>query len=133
MVIFENIVRADDTPDPSHDILGPLMPARDFLSIITDESGKGGFLVRKTYASPNSPHLIKTNLNPFRLLSEVEPGRYGLTSKDHSAFTTVAGHVTGDNKSLLISTSPIFSDGSPRFKGEIMSIDVHKARTPGWS
>ncbi|HIC1045986.1 TPA: glycine zipper family protein [Escherichia coli] len=131
MVISENTVGTNDIPDSNHDILGPLMPARGFFFIVIDEPGKDGFLVRKIYASPNSPYLTKMNLDPLRLLSETEPERYGLMPKDYSAPTTVAEHVMGNNKSSLISTSSIFPDGSPRFEGKTIFIDVHKAKNAG--
>ncbi|EDX9487247.1 glycine zipper family protein [Salmonella enterica] len=107
------------------------MPARAFFFIIVDEPGKDGFLVRKIYASQSNPYLSKMNLSPLRLLSETDPERYGLLPKDYSAPTSIAEHVMGNNKSSYISTSSVFPDGSPRFDGKTIYIDVDKALTSG--
>ncbi|MBW4192280.1 glycine zipper family protein [Enterobacter bugandensis] len=121
----------NENKNSTYDVTCSLMPARAFFFIIVDEPGKDGFLVRKIYASPSNPYLSKMNLTPFRMLSETDPERYGLVPKDFNSLTTVAEHVMGNNKSPYISTSSIFPEGSPRFDGKTIYIDVEKALKSG--
>ena len=114
-----------------YDVTGYLMPARAFFFIIVDEVGKEGFLVRKIYASPNSPYLSSMNLSPIKQLSELYPEKYGLMPKDFGAPTGVAEHVMGNNKSPYVSASSIFPQGSPRFEGREIFIDIEKAKASG--
>lgn len=118
----------NEQPYSTYDVLGPLMPARVFFFVIVDEPGKDGFLVRKIYASKTNPYLAKMNLSPLELLSETNPERYGLIPKDYYSQATVAEHVMGANKSSYISTSSIFPEGSPRFDGKSIFIDIGKAK-----
>lgn len=107
------------------------MPARAFFFIVVDEVGKDGFLVRKIYASPTNPYLTKMSLSPLGNLSELYPERFGLTPKGWGSPTTIAEHVLGNNKSPFISTSSIFPQGSPRFEGRDIFIDIEKAKASG--
>jgi len=108
-----------------------LMPARAFFFIVVDEPGKDGFLVRKLYASNSDPYLSKMNLSEAKTLSETNPERYGLIPKDFSASYSVAEHVMGDNASAYISTSSVFPEGSPRFEGKTIIVDIDKAVRSG--
>lgn len=127
----EHSAVTNENKHSTYDVTGSLMPARAFFFIIVDEPGKDGFLVRKIYASPSNPYLSKMNLSPFRMLSETDPERYGLIPKDFNSSTSVAEHVMGNNKSPYISTSSIFPEGSPRFDGKTIYIDVEKALKSG--
>lgn len=127
----EHSAVTNENQNSTYDVTGSLMPARAFFFIIVDEPGKDGFLVRKIYASPSNPYLSKMNLSPFRMLSETDPERYGLIPKDFNSSTSVAEHVMGNNKSPYISTSSIFPEGSPRFDGKTIYVDVEKALKSG--
>lgn len=127
----EHSAVTNENKHSTYDVTGSLMPARAFFFIIVDEPGKDGFLVRKIYASPSNPYLSKMNLSPFRMLSETDPERYGLIPKDFNSSTSVAEHVMGNNKSPYISTSSIFPEGSPRFDGKTIYIDVEKTLKSG--
>jgi hypothetical protein len=107
------------------------MPARAFFFVIVDEPGKDGFLVRKIYASNYDPYLSKMDLSDAKVLSETNPERYGLVPKSYSAPYTVAEHVMGDNVSSYISTSSAFPEGSPRFEGKTIIVDIDKAVKSG--
>ena len=113
------------------DITGQLMPARAFFFIIVDEVGKEGFLVRKIYASPRSPYLQSMNLSPLKQMSELYPEKYGLSPKDIKSPISAAEHVMGNNKSPYMSSSSIFPQGSPRFEGREIFIDIEKAKASG--
>ncbi|MCI1033619.1 glycine zipper family protein [Raoultella terrigena] len=121
----------NDQPYSHYDVLGPLMPARAFFFVIVDEPGKDGFLVRKIYASNSDPYLSKMNLSDAKVLSETNPERYGLVPKSYSAPYTVAEHVMGNNASSYISTSSVFPEGSPRFEGKTIIVDIDKAVKSG--
>lgn len=127
----EESTLTNETPHSTFDVSGLLMPARAFFFIIVDEPGKDGFLVRKIYTSTSNPYLSKMNLSPLRMLSETDPERYGLLSKNFDSTVSIAEHVMGNNKSPYISTSSIFPDGSPRFDGKSIYIDVEKALKSG--
>jgi hypothetical protein len=107
------------------------MPARAFFFIVVEEIGQDGFLVRKIYASPKSPYLTSMNLSPLQKLSELFPEKYGMTPKSYGASTGIAEHVLGNNKSSYISSSSIFPEGSPRFQGRRVYIDIAKAMRAG--
>ncbi|CAK9886225.1 MAG: hypothetical protein XXXJIFNMEKO3_02653 [Candidatus Erwinia impunctatus] len=51
--------------------------------------------------------------------------------KKYSASVTVAEHVMGSNISPYISTSSAFPEGSPRFDGKTILIDIDKAVLSG--
>ncbi|MCL7679999.1 glycine zipper family protein, partial [Klebsiella pneumoniae] len=44
---------------------------------------------------------------------------------------SVAEHVLGDNASSYISTSSAFPEGSPRFEGKTIIVDIEKAVMSG--
>lgn len=117
--------------DSLRDLPGYLMPARAFFFVIVEEPGRDGFLVRKIYASSKSPYLSNMQLSPLQMLSETSPERYGLIPKRPGASVGVAEHVLGKNQSSFISTSSIFPEGSPRFEGRSIFIDIHKAQRAG--
>ncbi|MGT1875113.1 glycine zipper family protein [Enterobacter hormaechei subsp. hoffmannii] len=127
----EQSTLTNETPHSTYDVTGLLMPARAFFFIIVDEPGKDGFLVRKIYASTANPYLSKMDLEPLRMLSETDPERYGLIPKNTDSAVSVAEHVMGNNKSPYISTSSAFPEGSPRFDGKTIYIDVEKALKSG--
>lgn len=121
-----------NTDDGSrHEVASHHMPARAFFFIIVDEVGKDGFLVRKVYATPNSPYLANMNLAPLAQLSQVQPEKYGLMPKQWGAPPTVAEHVMGNHGSSYVSSSSIFPEGSPRFQGRSVFIDIAKAKASG--
>ncbi|MCU1718963.1 glycine zipper family protein [Pseudomonas sp. 5P_3.1_Bac2] len=113
------------------DLPGYLMPTRAFFFVIVEEPGKDGFLVRKIYASGKSPYLRNMQLSPLQMLSETRPEHYGLMPKKPGANLSIAEHVLGKNQSQFISTSSIFPEGSPRFDGRSIFIDIHKAQQSG--
>lgn len=127
----EQSTLTNDKPHSHYDVLGPLMPAKAFFFVIVDEPGKDGFLVRKIYASNTDPYLSKMELSDLKVLSETNPERYGLIPKNYSAPFTVAEHVLGDNVSSYISTSSAFPEGSPRFGGKTIIVDIDKALKSG--
>lgn len=108
------------------------MPARGFFFVVVDEVGKEGFLTRKVYASLDDPYLKAMNLPNERMLNEVFPEKYGLEGKDLTSKATIAEHVMGvDTKSRYTSTSSLFPEGSPRFQGKPIYIDINKAISSG--
>ncbi|WP_447782824.1 glycine zipper family protein [Enterobacter asburiae] len=127
----EHSTLTNDTPHSTYDVTGMLMPARAFFFTVVDEPGKDGFLVRKIYASNSDPYLSKMDLSEAKMLSETNPERYGLIPKNFSAPYSVAEHVMGDNASAYISTSSAFPEGSPRFEGKTIIVDIDKAVKSG--
>lgn len=71
------------------------------------------------------------DLSEAKILSETNPERYGLIPKNFSAPYSVAEHVMGDNASAYISTSSAFPEGSPRFEGKTIIVDIDKAVKSG--
>ncbi|WP_148716703.1 glycine zipper family protein [Chitinolyticbacter meiyuanensis] len=124
-------VTTNTKPQSTYDITAHLMPARAFFFVVVDEVGKDGFLVRRIYAAADSPYLAKMNLSPLGNLSELYPERYGLIPKEWNSTTSIAEHVMGNNKSRYVSTSSIFPEGSPRFVGKDIFIDINKAIASG--
>jgi hypothetical protein len=88
-------------------------------------------LVRKVYASPTSPYLSSMNLAPLAQLSQTHPEKYGLMPKQWGATPSVAEHVMGNHTSSYVSSSSIFPEGSPRFDGRSVFIDIAKAKAAG--
>ncbi|EDU3938668.1 glycine zipper family protein, partial [Salmonella enterica subsp. houtenae serovar 48:g,z51:-] len=127
----EHSTLTNETPHSTYDITGMLMPARAFFFVVVDEPGKDGFLVRKIYASNSDPYLSKMDLSEAKMLSETNPERYGLIPKDFSASYSVAEHVMGNNASAYISTTSAFPQGSPRFEGKTIIVDIDKAVRSG--
>ncbi|WP_222909549.1 glycine zipper family protein [Pseudomonas sp. DNDY-54] len=123
----------NETPGSITDVPGYLMPARAFFFIVVEEAGKDGFLVRKIYASDKSPYMKQMNLAPLQELSELTPERYGMLPKGPNAPYSIAEHVMGNGKNIsqYISTSSIFPQGSPRFDGRSIFIDINKAQQAG--
>jgi hypothetical protein len=128
---FQCTAETNEQPGSVSDVPGYLMPARAFFFIVVEEVGKDGFLVRKIYASNKSPYLANMQLSPLQALSEVSPERYGMMPKSPNASVSIAEHVMGKNSSQFISTSSIFPEGSPRFDGRSIFIDIEKAKRAG--
>ncbi|ARU90448.1 hypothetical protein [Pseudomonas sp. M30-35] len=120
-------------PGSVSQIPGYLMPARAFFYVVVDEVGADGFLVRKIYTPSTSPYLKEMNLAPLQELSELTPERYGMMPKNAAAPYSIAEHVMGGgrNVSSYISTSSIFPQGSPRFDGRSVFIDIKKSKASG--
>lgn len=116
-----------------HDITGYGMLANIHMFIVVEEIGKDGFLVRKIYASPDDPYLLKKNLPEFRIKQEVWPEKFGMAPMDAKSAATVAEQVYSSNlhPSTYISTSSEFPEGSPRFEGKTVYIDIEKAKAAG--
>lgn len=131
MNAFQCTAETNTQPGSVTDVPGYLMPARAFFFIIVEEVGKDGFLVRKIYASNKSPYLANMQLSPLQALSEVSPERYGMMPKNPNASVSIAEHVMGRNSSQFISTSSIFPEGSPRFDGRSIFIDIERAKRAG--
>ncbi|WP_170304313.1 glycine zipper family protein [Duganella radicis] len=131
MSAFEFKTPTNNKPGSRQDVISHQMPARAFFFIIVEEVGKDGFLVRKVYASPASPYLSSMNLSPLAQLSQVQPEKYGLMPKQWGAPPTVAEHVMGNHASSYVSSSSIFPQGSPRFDGRSVFIDIAKAKASG--
>ncbi|WP_160077495.1 glycine zipper family protein [Pseudomonas sp. 8AS] len=133
MTQYQCTAETNQQPGSTRDLPGYLMPARAFFFVIVEEPGKDGFLVRKIYASDKSPYMKQMNLTPLQELSELNPERYGMQPKGPNAPYTVAEHVMGEGKNIsqYISTSSIFPQGSPRFDGRSIFIDIHKAQQAG--
>ncbi|WP_336354555.1 glycine zipper family protein [Pseudomonas granadensis] len=112
---------------------GYLMPANIHLFVVVDEIGKDGFLVRKIYSSPDNPHLVAKNLPEFQIKNEVWPEKYGMKPVAPGSTATVAQHVYSSRKypSSYLSTSSEFPNGSPRFDGKTVYIDIEKAKAAG--
>ncbi|QJE02080.1 glycine zipper family protein [Massilia forsythiae] len=131
MSAFEFETLTNTAPGSRRDVTSHHMPARAFFFIVVDEVGKEGFLVRKVYATPTSPYLSSMNLSPLAQLSQVQPEKYGLMPKKWGAPPTVAEHVMGNSSSSYVSSSSIFPEGSPRFDGRSVFIDIAKAKAAG--
>lgn len=130
---YQCTAETNQQPGSMRNLPGYLMPARAFFFVIVEEPGKDGFLVRKIYASDKSPYMKEMNLTPLQELSELTPERYGMLPKGPNAPHTIAEHVMGNGKNIsqYISTSSICPEGSPRFEGRSIFIDIHKARQSG--
>ncbi len=112
---------------------GYSMPANIHLFVVVDEIGKDGFLVRKIYSSPDNPHLVAKNLPEFQIKHEVWPEKFGMRPVAPNSTATVAEHVYSSRKypSSYLSTSSEFPNGSPRFDGKTVYIDIEKAKAAG--
>lgn len=71
------------------------------------------------------------DLSPLVRFSQTEPEKYGLMPKKWGAPPTVAEHVMGQTMSSYVSSSSIFPEGSPRFQGRSVFIDIAKAKASG--
>lgn len=128
---FEHNIETNDTENSLIDIITSDMPGRAFFFLVVDEVGVDGLLTRKVYATLDDPYLKAMNLPHDKMLTEVFPEKYGLGGKDLSSTSSVADHVMGINKSKYTSTSSIFPDGSPRFNGKSIYVDIKKAKQSG--
>lgn len=131
MSAFQFQAPTNPTPGSRRDVTSHHMPARAFFFIVVDEVGKDGFLVRNVYATPTNPYLTSMDLAPLVRLSQTEPEKYGLMPKKWGAPPTVAEHVMGETASSYVSSSSIFPEGSPRFQGRSVFIDIAKAKASG--
>lgn len=116
-----------------YDVVSHWMPATFHFFIVVDEVGKDGVLVRKVYASPTDPHLLAKNLSDLQIKSEVWPEKYGMKPVAPNSPATVAEHVLSSrqNPSSYLSASSEFPDGSPRFQGKVVYIDIERAKAAG--
>lgn len=130
---FEFKTTTNTKENSYHDITGFGMPANIHMFIVVDEIGKDGFLVRKIYASPTDPNLLAKNLPEFRIKNEVWPEKFGMVPIDPNSKATVAEHVysSKQNPSTYVSTSSEFPEGSPRFQGKTVYVDIKKAKAAG--
>ncbi len=131
MPAFEFKTGTNTKEGSRHEVASHHMPARAFFFIVVDEVGKEGFLVRNIYTMPNSPYLANMDLAPLVKLSQVEPERHGLMPKKWGGAPSIAEHVMGDHMSSYVSSSSIFPQGSPRFEGRSVYIDIKKAKASG--
>lgn len=130
--IFETTITTNSQTGSAVEHTSENMPARAFFFVVVDEIGNDGYLTRKVYASLDDPYLKAMNLPNERMLNEVFPERYGLKGKDLTSNATIAEHVMGVNtKSRYTSTSSIYPEGSPRFQGKPIYIDINKAISSG--
>ena len=133
MGAFEFKTKTNTTANSYYDVTGQWMPAKFHFFVVVDEVGKDGFLVRKIYATPTDPHLLAKNLSDLQIKSEVWPEKYGMSPVAPNSKATVAEHVfsSRQNPSSYLSTSTEFPDGSPRFQGKVVYIDIEKAKAAG--
>lgn len=109
------------------------MPSIVHYFIVVDEVGKDGFLTRKIYSSPVDPKLLEKKLPAQEVLMQTKPEKYGMSSVAPKSNASVAQHVHSSRKfpSSYISTSSIFPDGSARFAGRTVFIDIAVAKKYG--
>jgi|GEM_PF-1041881 len=111
---------------------GPLMPARAFFFVTVDEVGPEGFLVRKTYTTVNAPFLQGMGLGPLESIREVSPERYGLWARNPDSLASISAHVLQiDKVTSYVSASGNFPEGSPRFQGKHVYLDIASAKRAG--
>ena len=114
------------------DITGYLMPAKSFFFVVVDEIGKDGFLVRKVYITEEDPNLKKLKLPYAQVLSETVPEKVGMTPRNLTSPASVSDHVLAlDKYTKYVSTSSSFPEGSPRFLGKTIYIDIEQAKKSG--
>jgi hypothetical protein len=109
------------------------MPSIVHYFIVVEEIGKDGFLVRKVYASPIDPYLLAKKLTAQEVNMQVNPEKFGMSSVSPNSNASVAEHVYSSRKypSSYISTSSNFPEGSPRFSGKTVFIDIAEAQKHG--
>ncbi|OEE64818.1 hypothetical protein A1OO_21755 [Enterovibrio norvegicus FF-33] len=126
--LIETDVTTNANVGSTTDVLSGDMPARAFFFAVVDEIGSDGILVRKVYATLDDQFLKAMQLPDSQALKEVFPEQFGISGRDINANATVAEHVMGvKNQTQFSSTSSVFPDGSPRFNGKTVYIDVKKA------
>ncbi|MBN3762363.1 glycine zipper family protein [Burkholderia sp. Ac-20365] len=124
--------KTNTKPDSQYDVFGHLMPARAFFFVTVDEVGPEGFLVRKTYTTTKNPYLEKLELSELQKIREVYPERTGLWARNPDSLASVAEHVLGKDKvTSFASASGSFPEGSPRFDGKTVYVDIAKAKRYG--
>lgn len=122
----------NDKPDSRHDVLGHLMPAKAFFFVTVDEVGPDGFLVRNTYTTIEEPHLKELGLTELQRIQQVYPEREGLWARNPDSLASIAEHVLGKDKvTSYVSTSGNYPEGSPRFDGKTVYVDIAKAKRAG--
>ncbi|WP_244255444.1 glycine zipper family protein [Burkholderia vietnamiensis] len=135
MEIMSNFVYQTPTnnkSDSQYDVLGHIMPANAFFFVTVDEVGPQGFLVRKTYTTINNPYLNAMQLSKLQKIREVYPEKTGLWARDPNSLASITEHVLGKDKvTSYVSTSGQFPDGSPRFVGKDIYVDIAKAKRAG--
>lgn len=115
-----------------YDVIGHLMPAKAFFFVTVDEVGPEGFLVRKTYTTIRDPYLDSLGLTQLQKIREVYPETQGIWGRDSDSLASVAEHVLGRDKvTSYSSASGNFPDGSPRFNGKTVYVDIAKAKRYG--
>lgn len=109
------------------------MPSIVHYFVVVEEIGKDGFLVRKVYASPIDPYLLAKNLTAKEINMQVNPEKFGMSSVSPNSNTSVAEHVYSSRKypSSYISASSNFPEGSSRFAGKTVFIDIAEAQKHG--
>ncbi|MDR5808463.1 glycine zipper family protein [Caballeronia sp. LZ019] len=119
--------------DSHHDVDGHDMPAVVHFFFVVEEIGRDGILVRKVYASPTDPYLLAKNLPEFQLKHDVWPEKFGIRPADPNSSASVAQHVYSSRQypSDYVSASSTFPNGSPRFTGKTIFIDIEKAKAAG--
>ncbi|WP_322037598.1 glycine zipper family protein [Burkholderia cepacia] len=122
----------NDKSESKYDVLGHVMPANAFFFVTVDEVGKEGFLVRKTYTTIQNPYLNAMELTELQKIREVHPERAGLWARDPNSLASITEHVLGKDKvTSYVSTSGNFPEGSPRFTGKDIYVDIAKAKRAG--
>ncbi|WP_081081051.1 hypothetical protein [Burkholderia territorii] len=122
----------NDKSESKYDVLGHVMPANAFFFVTVDEVGKEGFLVRKTYTTIQNPYLHAMELTELQKIREVHPERVGLWARDPNSLASITEHVLGKDKvTSYVSTSGNFPEGSPRFNGKDIFVDIAKAKRAG--
>lgn len=123
----------NDKKGSQYDVLGHLMPARMFIFVVVDEPGKDGFLVRRCYTDIADPHLLEMKLTPLGNLREVYPEKEGLWGRGGpESKVSVAEHVLQYDKiTSYASTSSLYPDGTGRFSGKQVYVDIAKAKRAG--
>ncbi|KVM61883.1 hypothetical protein WJ58_03595 [Burkholderia ubonensis] len=122
----------NDKNGSQYDVLGHLMPANAFFFVTVDEVGPEGFLVRKTYTTIKNPYLESMELSELQKIREVYPERTGLWARDPNSLASITEHVLGKDKvTSYVSASGNFPEGSPRFTGKEIYVDIAKAKRAG--
>ena len=126
-------VRTNNMANSQKQVIYTDMPSIVHYFIVVDEVGKDGFLTRKIYSSPVDPKLLEKKLPMQEVLMQTNPEKYGMSSVSPNSNATVAQHVHSSRKypSSYISTSSIFPDGSARFAGRTVFIDMAVAKKYG--
>jgi hypothetical protein len=125
------VAKTNERRNSNVDVTGHGMPILHYIFVAVDEMGKEGFLVRRYYAGPHDPYLLRLKLPPSWAVMELDPMEYGLNARDVSAPFSPAEHALGNNKSKYVSSSTNFSDGAIPFKGKTVFVDIAKLKASG--